>query len=204
MPNIISVLSYGIISSSIYHILNKGLGFIVGNGKSIRVWDDCWLSPWKPEAPIGPLTLANQNLRVRDLLNAQTNDWDLEKIRLHLPHYEDVIRLNIPSSQGTPDKQVWLPDPSGIYSAKSWYRMIFEEKNTPVANSFDWLKLIWKLHIPPKLQHFLWVALNNALPVGTLLATRGVLTELSCKRCGEQETITHVFFSCPFATEFWT
>ncbi|RID74754.1 hypothetical protein BRARA_B01840, partial [Brassica rapa] len=33
--------------------------------------------------------------------------------------------------------------------------------------------------------HFIWRALNNALPVGALLSTRGINSEVSCKRCGE-------------------
>lgn len=176
----------------------------MGNGESINVWNDKWLSTGKPQAPFGPPTLSNQDLRVTDLLDPQTNAWDLEKIRLHLPHYEDTIRLLIPSSQRTPDKQVWLLDPSGIYSTKSGYRTIFGEKHEPNPNPFEWMKLVWHLHIPPKLQHFLWRLLHNAIPVGAMLAMRGIEAELNCKRCGEQETIAHVFISCPFATEFWS
>lgn len=39
--------------------------------------------------------------------------------------------------------------------------------------------------------------------MGTLLVTRGIHSELSCKRCGEPESIAHLFISCPFAIEFW-
>ena len=49
----------------------------------------------------------------------------------------------------------------------------------------------------------MWRALKNALPVGVLLATRGIQAELNCKRCGELESISHLFLSCPFAVEFW-
>ncbi|KAF3493054.1 hypothetical protein DY000_02052512 [Brassica cretica] len=33
---------------------------------------------------------------VADLLHPQSNEWDLEKIRLHLLHYEEKIRFLIP------------------------------------------------------------------------------------------------------------
>ncbi|KAG5380702.1 hypothetical protein IGI04_028544, partial [Brassica rapa subsp. trilocularis] len=41
------------------------------------------------------------------------------KIRLHLPHYEEDIRLLIPGSSKPKDRQVWLPDSSGEYSFNS-------------------------------------------------------------------------------------
>lgn len=109
-------------------VLEKGLGFLVGNGGSISVWSDKCLSPPGPEAPIGPPTQSNQYLLKADLLDQQTNEWDVEKIRLHLPQYEEKIRLIIPSSINPSDRQVWLPDPSRLYSAKSGYKAIFEKE----------------------------------------------------------------------------
>uniref|UniRef100_M4DVU8 Reverse transcriptase zinc-binding domain-containing protein n=1 Tax=Brassica campestris TaxID=3711 RepID=M4DVU8_BRACM len=185
-------------------VLEKGLGYLVGNGENIKVWSDPWLSPSKPETPIGPPTLANQNLLVADLLHSQSNEWDLEKIRLHLPLYEEKIRLLIPSSRKQWDRQVWLPDPSGLYSAKSGYKKIAEEKLIVQQDQFDWKKMVWKLQVPPKIQHFLWRVLHNAIPVGSLLAIRGIQSALNCKRCGELESIQHLFSSCPFAVQFWS
>lgn len=49
-------------------ILQMGLGFLVGNGSSIKVWSDPWLSTAKPMIPIGPPTFENQHLTVQDLL----------------------------------------------------------------------------------------------------------------------------------------
>ena len=164
-------------------VLKKGLGFIVGSGENISVWTDHWLSSLSPSAPIGPPTLSNQNLKVADLMNPQTNEWDLNMIRQHLPQYEDIIRLIIPSSSRPLDRLVWLPEPSGKYSTKSGYRKLFEDKAILTPDSFNWMSNVWKLHYPPKLHHFLWRALNNALPVGTLLATRGIDLELKCKIC---------------------
>lgn len=185
-------------------VLEKGLGYLVGNGENIKVWTDSWLSPSKLEAPIGPPTLDNQNLLVADLLHPQSNEWDLEKIRLHLPHYEEKIRFLIPSSLKQRNRQVWLPDPSGLYSTKSGYRKIFEEKLIGQPDQFDWKNLVWRLQVPPKIQHFLWSVLHNAIPVGSLLAIRGIQSALNCKRCGELETIPHLFTSCPFAVQFWS
>lgn len=101
-------------------ILEKGLGFLVGNGASINVWSDAWLSTSQPLTPIGPPTLANQDLKVKDLL---LPDWNLPLIRLHLPHYEEIIRQLIPSSLKPPHMQVWLGESNGCYSTKTGYKM---------------------------------------------------------------------------------
>lgn len=179
------------------------MGCIVGNGEDIKVWTDHWLSSSEPVAPIGPPTFTNQHFIVEDLLNQQTEEWDLNKIRLHLPQYEDKIRLIISSSSRPMDKQVWLPDSSGSYTMKSGYKQIFENKTVLSQDQFNWIKSVWKLHTSLKIYHFLWRALNNALPVGSLLATRGINAELKCKQCGELETISHLLLDCNFEVEVW-
>ena len=40
-----------------------------------------------------------------------------------LPHYEDLITKIVPSSCGTPDSLVWLPEKSGTYSTKTGYAL---------------------------------------------------------------------------------
>nr|VDD60473.1 unnamed protein product [Brassica oleracea] len=45
--------------------------------------------------------------------------------------------------------------------------------------------------------------MNGALPVGSVLLTRGLLAEAKCKRCGDLETPLHLFLTCPFATRVW-
>lgn len=156
-----------------------------------------------PAAPIGPPTYSNQHLLVSDLLDQQTKEWDLDRIRLHLPQYEEAIRLIIPSTLKPLDKQVWLPDVSGSYTTKSGYKRIFEEKKDLTNDQFNWMKTVWKLQTSPKIRHFLWRALHNALPVGTPLTIRGITSELKCKRCGELETISHLLLDCRFAAEVW-
>ena len=104
-------------------LLEKGMGFLVGDGETFKVWSNAWLSPSQPLTQIGPPTFENQKLKVKDLLLPDSNAWNLPQIRLHLPHYEDVIRQLIPSALKPPDRQVWLGESNGIYSTKSGYKM---------------------------------------------------------------------------------
>ncbi|KAL0643078.1 hypothetical protein Bca4012_041368 [Brassica carinata] len=68
---------------------------------------------------------------------------------------------------------------------------------------FDWIKHVWKLDAPRKIQHFIWRALNSALPVAELLIRRGMEVAPACKVCGVLETVEHVLMHCPFAQRTW-
>lgn len=58
-------------------VLKKGLGWLVGNGDSINIWSDPWLSTSKISTPVGPTTAENLHLKVSDLLNPNSNEWNL-------------------------------------------------------------------------------------------------------------------------------
>lgn len=115
-------------------------------------------------------------------------------VRLHLPQYEELIRQLIPSALKPPDKMVWLGECKGNYTTKTGYKManLIEQHQLPFG--FEWVKHVWRLDTPGKLQHFLWRALNEALLVADLLLRRGIEVAPECKVCGKVETITHMLF----------
>lgn len=53
-------------------LLLKNLGWVVGNGLSIKVWRDPWLSLSTQERPMGPPTEQSVELIVSDLLMSGT------------------------------------------------------------------------------------------------------------------------------------
>lgn len=183
-------------------VLLKGLGWIVGSGENINIWNDPWLATDKPTAPIGPPTAANRNLHVSDLIHTYSNEWNLSAIREHLPQYEAQIRA-LPLSQfSMVDEWVWLPEKSGVYSTKTGYALC--KKNTGESDlEFNWQKLVWSVKTSPKLKHFLWKIKSKAIPVGENLLRRGLEVDGTCKRCGILETERHVFSQCSFSTRTW-
>lgn len=185
-------------------LLQRGLGWSVGNGAQIEVWSDPWISLSEPITPIGPPpSLESKRLMVSDLILPDSNEWNLEVIRHHLPLYEDSILQLIPSSFNKQDELVWLPETSGEYSVKSGYAIARKSQQNMMDPTFPWRKCIWNLHTPPKIQSFLWRSVNGALPVGHTLRVRGLHAEAKCKRCGEIETPVHLFLKCPFAARVW-
>ena len=57
-------------------LLVKNMGWVVGDGRSINIWDDAWLSLSEQKRPMGPAGEATLELRVADLLIAETMEWD--------------------------------------------------------------------------------------------------------------------------------
>ncbi|CAA7036215.1 unnamed protein product [Microthlaspi erraticum] len=91
----------------------------------------------------------------------------------------------------------------GEYTTKSGYLLLSSQSSPYRASDFNWYKNIWNVPTAPKIKHFLWRAANQALPVGNLLAYRGITTDLHCKRCGGLESISHILLDCTFARSVW-
>ncbi|KAG2325843.1 hypothetical protein Bca52824_008571 [Brassica carinata] len=115
----------------------------------------------------------------------------------------DLILQIIPSSLNKEDELVWLLDKSGTFTTKSGYANSRLELHPPGLDDFPWKKCIWNINTAPKLRHFLWRAKSGALPVGSLLQSRGMQADPRCKRCGALETPLHLLLSCPFAVQVW-
>jgi hypothetical protein len=64
-------------------------------------------------------------------------------------------------------------------------------------------KYLWKLKIPLKIKKFMWFLSNKVLLTKDNLAKRNWVGCAKCCFCGEQESIEHLFISCPFARLLW-
>lgn len=106
-------------------VLDKGLYWRVGDGRSIRVWQEKWL-PSKPEGlpstdagdvdmNMTAATFIDETYMVwrRDLIEGTFNDDDAREI-LSIP----LSRLHVP------DKLIWRSEMSGIYFVRSVYRLL--------------------------------------------------------------------------------
>lgn len=184
-------------------VLRKGLGWMVGDGESISIWNSPWMSAMVPLQPMGPPTEEAQFLKVKDLLLPDSTSWNLEIIRKLVPQYEDDIRKLILGKSPRPDKLRWLPVKTGKYTTKSGYSLSKRAAEELQPDAFNWNSAVWKITTSPKLKMFLWKVARNALPLGTALATRGLDAAVVCKRCGAEESAMHLFYHCPFAKRVW-
>lgn len=190
-------------------LIKEQLGWAIGNGKNVSGWNDDWLSTVGPERPVGPAPEVETNLRVSDLMSSETKDWDRQKIERSFPLLLGNILSIKPSKKGGEDKLIWLKHKSGAYTTKTRYYSAREkhqqqlDNNSEATITQEWLNEVWKITTAPKLKLFIWKIKHGALPVGDRLEARHILTGAKCTHCGSDETITHLFFQCPFALRVW-
>lgn len=61
-----------------------------------------------------------------------------------------------------------------------------------------------ELKTAPKLKHFLWRMLSQAMVIGTTLVHRGIISDPQCRRCCRDiESADHLFFKCDYAQAIW-
>ncbi|KAG7586565.1 Ribonuclease H domain [Arabidopsis thaliana x Arabidopsis arenosa] len=188
-------------------LIKQGLRWNIGDGNNIKAWHDPWLS--NPPRPTRCLISSTPDqLTVSGLMHSSSNTWDVKKLQ-ELVHPEDIpiikkIRTRIIKCQDTPK---WIFTRDGNYTVKSGYHQLIKPgieqlSNNPAVNAL-W-KQIWVLNVQPKIKHFWWRVLHNALPVGSTLAQRRIKIMPDCVFCGEAtETIVHILFHCRVAKEIW-
>lgn len=87
-------------------LLNEQLGWAIGNGESISVWNDQWLYVDRQGCPMGPAPESTKDLTVSDLFRDQTREWDARKIGQLFPPLQETIMSIKPSKCGGVDKRI--------------------------------------------------------------------------------------------------
>ena len=153
--------------------------FIVGNGSTTRFWEDIWMGDASLAQQYPPLynivqqknvTIANVLVHVplhiefrRVLTGSKWTSW------LHLCQRLMMVELN-----DEPDRFMWKPTTSGIFSIKSMYEDLMND-HTPFL-----CKYLWKLKIPLKIKNFMWFLNSKVLLTKDNLAKRNWT---GCTKC---------------------
>lgn len=182
-------------------VLSKGVRRMVGDGSTIRIWED----PWVPNLPHFRVSRTEtrheeQPQLVKDLIS--NNTWNEEVLRANFSPWEVDEILKIPISMYCM-RDSWSSDESkdGEYSVRSAYYLTLRDDRVRRASTshshatFEWQNL-WSSLVAPKIKHLAWCAIHGGLPVKTQLAYRGMDIDVKCPFCGEEEeTITHLFLA---------
>lgn len=187
----------------------------VGNGKSIKIWEDAWI----PDSPNGKVSttkpLNGGPERVEELIC--DFQWNRNLIFRTFNSMDAHRVLQIPISlSGREDCNFWTLSGNGQYSVKSGYRELRNlelaqggkdvcsgETSMKSSTNKTWKKT-WKLKVKEKIKHFLWKCINGTLPVRTQIFSRTKAGDPVCKGCGDQvESVEHLLFHCNRAKEVW-
>jgi hypothetical protein len=91
----------------------------------------------------------------------------------------------------------WGLTTSGIFSVKSMYNDLINGHTVYLK------KYIWKIKAPLKIRIFLWFLHKEVILTKDNLCKRGWHGSSKCCFCDQDETIQHLFFSCPFVKIIW-
>ena len=148
-------------------VLNRGLRWRVGNGESIRIASDPWIS--KPHFFKPRLQNEAPNLKVCELISDDRKQWKMEEVaNLVVTEDLDLIQTILISRSGCLDKRIWHYMKNERYSVRSGYHVVmemmkngeFRRKCGGMPSSLGvkggtW-KCIWALMVPNKIRFFIW------------------------------------------------
>ena len=105
-------------------VVQKGAGFIIGDGESVDVWLDLWV-PWiKGFIPsLKDESYTQSDMKVSQIINHELPTW---RTSLVLDIFNPMLAqgiLSIPiPARPSPNKLMWIAGSKSLFSVKSAYR----------------------------------------------------------------------------------
>jgi hypothetical protein len=183
----------------------------VGDGHSIKIWGDRWIS--KPtsfmvQSPMMGASFTSDST-VDSLMDRRIGGWNVALLRSTFSAEEADVISKIPICPTFPPYcLVWQRTKNGLFSVRSACHLgkalqqrTLGECSSPANNSDIW-KVIWTLRVPNPLKVFMWRACHNLLPTKLNLFKQKVVDSNFCPCCErEEETIIHALWECPSAQD---
>lgn len=135
--------------------MQQGISWRVGDGRKIQVFKDHSVDDAHNTLVTTVPTEENEGVYVYELIDADNNCWNVEKIRLLLNDRDCDKILTIPiSNKRISDMLIWRFDKKGVYTVRSAYRSLSRvtDANEVMDEGSVWRKL-WGLDVPTKVKH---------------------------------------------------
>ncbi|OMO81305.1 reverse transcriptase [Corchorus capsularis] len=184
-------------------LLSNGLKWRIGNGSRVKFWAD----PWLLSTPLRDVVdhscyAGSSGVLVLDYMT-DGGGWNMEKIFLELPMELalKVIGYPLPNVSSPQDRKIWKFSPNGIFTTKSAYQSLIEDDMVPLGGDWSWF---WKIPLPARWLHFIWLVRRGRLLTNSLRATWGMGNDPKCHLCGlEEESLVHILRDCPTSRKVW-
>ncbi|GAV84593.1 zf-RVT domain-containing protein, partial [Cephalotus follicularis] len=171
----------------------------VGDGMSLSLWYDPWLNGVSLVDRYGERVIQDsgiqRNARLSTVIKEGVWDWPLTS-----PELNDISNLTngLPLSNTT-DRIHWKMK-GGSFSIKDACNTINNQ-----SREVEWWKIAWFPRSIPKHSFCVWLTFWESHRTLDKLVKWGMISSNNCSfGCGQEETIDHLFFSCPFTARVWT
>lgn len=179
----------------------------VGRGDTVLFWKDLWQKEILSETHPRAFSFAiDEDVSVRRLLTADSLS-EIFALPLSPQARQEVEELQTLTGQTAlrdRHSDSWTCVWGQKFTAANFYSFCF--RSSQVDEAFAW---IWKSNCNMKWKVFAWLLLVDRLNTRNMLRRRHFAVEnndYTCMLCPAktEETLTHLFFHCPFATACWT
>ncbi|XP_062175976.1 uncharacterized protein LOC133881026 [Alnus glutinosa] len=192
-------------------IVEDGLLWRIGDGETVRIWKDKWLStPLTSPTPSSHHRL-DANAKVSNLIDRTSGWWNIQLLQGTFREDEIARICRIcPSPFLAPDTPIWQGTTNGQFSVKSAYLLEQSRNNQSRGESSGageevkfWQKL-WRVEAPGVIKNFLWRMGNNLLPTKLNLFNKKVVPVPTCPICAQDpEEAIHILWKCKSAMAVW-
>ncbi|XP_021738808.1 uncharacterized protein LOC110705275 [Chenopodium quinoa] len=101
----------------------------------------------------------------------------------------------------------WKFTRDGVFTTKSSYALLCEPRvmsGSPSQISQAWWRKFWALPILPRWKIFGWKLVHDALPLATILNSRGLTNDPVCEFFhADVKSVSHTFRDCPAICSLW-
>lgn len=186
-------------------VVNRGIGWVLGDGKIIRFWQDRWLlSTPLLEWVSDQLPVEERGQRVADYW-IEGVGWDMERIAVFLPEFmrQRLLAVVIGGCYGVEDKMSWVGTENGRFTVSSAYliQSVDEISKQCMSRFFD---RVWRVMVPERARIFLWLVGNQVVLTNAERVRRHMADSDVCPLCkGASESLIHVLRDCPAMMGIW-
>ncbi|XP_044367523.1 uncharacterized protein [Triticum aestivum] len=178
----------------------------IQDGNNTLLWKDLWTDDILADRfPRAFSFTRNEDISVQEFLTAETLGTTF-----HLPlseqAHEELLTMQqmlTPTTLNQGDDKWGCTWGKGEYTAKQYYSYYF--RNLDAHQSYKW---IWKSKVTMKIKVFGWLLLFDRLNKRNMLKRRhyNIGDNYTCLLCASppEETLEHLFFTCPFSQDCWT
>lgn len=171
-------------------LLQSGLIWRVGDGKSINIWGDRWLPTPSSYLVQSPVSILTHDAKVNSLIDVNSQWWDVGLVReIFMQEEAETICNMVVCPARMADRLEWVGTRDGNFTVRSAYhlaRTLLERDRGASSTNVSLVELwrtVWSLQVPWIVQVFLWKACHDILPTKRNLLFRHIMPKALCPLC---------------------